>query len=293
MKPFVIALSFAAFFLALCAPPCFALSMPSTTKYPYATPTTVRQGDCFTVVCASSNADFDIRARWFKKTIPFLPNADGSLLTAYLPVPIDAKPGKHEVLIAWVSRDNPHQTTLTITVIKRAFATQHLRMSAQQEAIYSDPSVDREYKLIRAALGRFSPTCQWQDTFIKPVAGRVSTSFGLTRYRNGVKQSSHKGLDIAAPLGRDVRAANTGVVALTADDFKLHGHTVIIDHGRGVCTLYLHLSRILVKPGQMVKKGDVIAQVGSTGVATGPHLHYALYVADTAVDPAWWEAAAR
>nr|NIM07245.1 peptidoglycan DD-metalloendopeptidase family protein [Armatimonadota bacterium]NIM24817.1 peptidoglycan DD-metalloendopeptidase family protein [Armatimonadota bacterium]NIM68708.1 peptidoglycan DD-metalloendopeptidase family protein [Armatimonadota bacterium]NIM77003.1 peptidoglycan DD-metalloendopeptidase family protein [Armatimonadota bacterium]NIN06908.1 peptidoglycan DD-metalloendopeptidase family protein [Armatimonadota bacterium] len=77
------------------------------------------------------------------------------------------------------------------------------------------------------------------------------------------------------------------------EGFRLHGQTIIIDHGQGVCTLYLHLSKILVKPDQAVKRGELIGRVGETGVATGPHLHYALYVADTAVDPAWWEKQAR
>ena len=145
-----------------------------------------------------------------------------------------------------------------------------------------------EYRLIRAAISRNGPERLWQGAFRLPVAGRVSTRYGTQRYRNGKKVGIHKGIDIAAPRGRLVYAANDGVVTLRRDNFRLHGKTLVIDHGGGVVGLYLHLDEFGVSEGQRVQAGQKIARVGATGVSTGPHLHYALYVHGVAVDPLLW-----
>jgi murein DD-endopeptidase MepM/ murein hydrolase activator NlpD len=121
-----------------------------------------------------------------------------------------------------------------------------------------------------------------------PIRGRVSTAYGLQRYVNGHFDYRHKGMDIAAPLGSPLKAAADGVVSLAEESFLLHGKTIILDHGEGVATLYLHLSEIAVSPGEEVKQGQVIGRIGATGAATGPHLHYAVYVRHEAVDPLFW-----
>jgi murein DD-endopeptidase MepM/ murein hydrolase activator NlpD len=92
-------------------------------------------------------------------------------------------------------------------------------------------------------------------------------------------------VDIAAAKGTPVKAAADGVVSLADDSFVLHGQTIIIDHGGGLSSLYLHLSQIDVSPGESITQGQVIGRVGATGAATGPHLHYGVYVHHEAMDP--------
>jgi murein DD-endopeptidase MepM/ murein hydrolase activator NlpD len=106
-----------------------------------------------------------------------------------------------------------------------------------------------------------------------PVLGRISSTYGWRPHPISDKQQFHDGIDIAAPAGTKVRATATGTVTL-ARDHGGYGLTVIIDHGSGVTTLYAHNQQIFVRKGQVVNKGDIIAAVGSTGVSTGPHLHY-------------------
>lgn len=251
-----------------------------------------RQGDCFVVHLREVSEAAKPEVTWGDKKLPMFWGKAGWHII--LPVWMETAPGPQPLSVSWMDAEGQAQSAkATITIKPRAFGKQYLRLAAEQEALYTNPGVDREYTLIRGALARLSPAAAWTGKFLVPVAGRQSTAFGLTRYRNGEKQSQHKGIDYSAKSGVPVKAANSGTVALTAEDFKMHGKTVVIDHGQGVCTLYLHLSKILVKPGQVVKKGKRIALVGATGVATGPHLHYALYVAGIAVDLAWWESQAR
>ena len=119
---------------------------------------------------------------------------------------------------------------------------------------------------------------------IRPTIGRDSGRFGLRRILNKQKRNSHSGMDIAAPTGRSVKAVETGKVLYVGDLF-FTGKVVYLDHGNGVLSLYAHLSKINVKLGQQVKRGDIIAKVGKTGRVTGPHLHWSVYLNGNAIDP--------
>jgi len=120
--------------------------------------------------------------------------------------------------------------------------------------------------------------------FIWPVQGRISSLFGLHRFFNGKPRAPHRGIDIAAKEGRPVRAVADGVVA-DAGNFFFSGNLLFLEHGKGVMTLYAHLSRYVVKPGERVKKGQIIGYVGHTGRATGPHLHFGVLIRGVYVDP--------
>jgi murein DD-endopeptidase MepM/ murein hydrolase activator NlpD len=182
---------------------------------------------------------------------------------------------------------------MPVQVQPRRFGVQKLQLSAKQEGKYSAPDTAREYKLIGAALDRVSAERLWQGDFMMPVTGRISTEFGLQRYVNGHFEYRHRGLDIAAKQGTPVTAAAAGVVTLADESFHLHGKTVVIDHGQGTSSLYLHMSAIEVTPGETVAQGQEIGRVGATGIATGPHLHYAMYAYHEAVDPRFWLHIAR
>ena len=115
--------------------------------------------------------------------------------------------------------------------------------------------------------------------------GRPGSRFGLRRWINGERKNSHTGMDIKAPEGQPVKAANSGRVALVGD-FFFAGRAVFLDHGQGVYTMYFHLSKIDVEEGQKVSKGEVLGLVGMTGRATGPHLHWGARLGGARVDPA-------
>jgi len=202
---------------------------------------------------------------------------------AVLAVSMTTPPATRIISIEAASADSVHRAQVGLLVRKRHFPIQRLRMSREDDAKYTAPSVHEEYRLIGAAL-RHETARAWQGAFQLPVAGRLSTLFGVQRYRNGKKVGAHKGIDIAAPRGCPVYAANAGVVTLCRT-FGLHGRTVVLDHGVGIAGLYLHLRDFVVTEGQSVVAGQLIGHVGSTGAATGPNLHYGIYIHGVPVDP--------
>lgn len=129
-------------------------------------------------------------------------------------------------------------------------------------------------------------TDRWlgEGLFIIPSSGEAKHNFGERRIYNNKPRSSHRGVDIVVPYGLPVRASNSGRVVL-ASDLYFAGKTVIIDHGIGLFTLYCHFSKIRVKRGKLVKKGEIIGEIGATGRVTGPHLHWGVKVFGSSVDP--------
>jgi murein DD-endopeptidase MepM/ murein hydrolase activator NlpD len=128
----------------------------------------------------------------------------------------------------------------------------------------------------------------WEGRFLMPVTGEIITEFGSVRsYNGGPVVGHHAGADIAAGQGRNVVAPAKGKVVVI-DKVQLRGNIVTLDHGLGVYTTYAHLSQIDVQVGQTVERGQAFAKVGSTGLSTGPHLHWELWVGGANVDPIEW-----
>jgi len=158
---------------------------------------------------------------------------------------------------------------------------------------YPVPSADfarirpGELAQIAAARSKTTDAAGWRQPMTWPVTGRISTRFGSQRvYANGEAGSYHSGIDIARPTGTPIVAPADGVVILAAaSPFLLEGNLLMLDHGMGLNSAFLHLSRIDVKPGDHVSQGQTIGAVGSTGRATGPHLHWSLRWADAKLDP--------
>ncbi len=144
-----------------------------------------------------------------------------------------------------------------------------------------------ELEAIAAARAKVTDAQGWRQTFIWPRLGRISGLFGAQRIYQGEPGSYHGGVDIAAATGEPVRAPADGVVILAAIDkpFTLEGHLLMIDHGHGLNSAFLHLSRIDVKMGDHVAQGQQIGAVGATGRATGPHLHWGMKWHDARIDP--------
>ena len=152
-----------------------------------------------------------------------------------------------------------------------------------------------ELAQIAAARATVTDAQGWRQVFRWPAIGRISGVFGSQRvYANGERGDYHSGVDVAGATGTPVRAPADGVVILAADHpFTLEGNLLMIDHGMGLNSAFLHLSRIDVKVGQVVRQGDVIGAIGMTGRATGPHLHWSMKWRDARIDPATLAGAMR
>jgi murein DD-endopeptidase MepM/ murein hydrolase activator NlpD len=149
----------------------------------------------------------------------------------------------------------------------------------QLERIQQDKTVKQD------VFHHTDPEREWSGAFRAPVDAKVSDVFGTRRTFNGKVQSMHQGLDFAVPTGTPISAANSGTILL-AGPLYFEGNCVVIDHGQGLLTLYLHMSEIKVKQGEKVKRGDEIGLSGGTGRATGPHLHLAVRWQGVYLNPA-------
>ncbi|MGP1386084.1 MAG: M23 family metallopeptidase [Thainema sp.] len=178
----------------------------------------------------------------------------------------------------------------TVWLRNRDFPTQHINFSPGVAGI---EGTDYEFDRVDAFKQLDTPERYWNGPLLRPSNGSVSSVYGVRRYYNGefAEDYYHRGVDYAAGTGSPISAPAAGRVALVGrveDGFELHGNTVGIDHGQGVLSIFIHMSRIDVQEGQMVNSGQVIGAVGSTGSSTGPHLHWGLYVHGVAVDPVPW-----
>ena len=181
------------------------------------------------------------------------------------------------------------ERTLEFTVADRKYAEQRLQVKNKHH-VNPDAQdlarIDRERTRIDAALGTYTAGRVPEFRMRPPVAGERSSSFGLRRFFNGEARNPHSGMDIAAPAGTPIRRTRAPGRVLDAGDFFFNGNTVFLDHGEGVVTMYCHLSRIDVKPGQEIATGEVLGLVGATGRVTGPHLHWGVAINRAMVDPA-------
>jgi murein DD-endopeptidase MepM/ murein hydrolase activator NlpD len=152
-----------------------------------------------------------------------------------------------------------------------------------------DPAVSlAEEQEIRAVYAVFTPEQKWRGTFRTPLKGRTLSEYGNRRIYNGVDLGTyHAGVDFYGLRGRPVLAAAAGKIAAVRE-FKIHGNMIIIDHGRGVFTGYAHLSKTLVKPGDVVAAGAKIGEVGTTGRSQGNHLHFEIAIGGVRVEPSYW-----
>jgi len=187
-----------------------------------------------------------------------------------------------------VQHGDGRQETVTIAVTARDWPTERIN-GVPPKTVNPPPEVAarirREQAQVVAARRRDDARTDFTQTFIWPVQGRISGRFGRARVYNGQPGSPHSGLDIAAPNGTPVKAPVSGIVTLAHPDMYLSGGTLVLDHGFGISSNFIHLSRIDVEVGQRVEQGQVIAAVGATGRATGPHLHWGMNWFDTRIDP--------
>jgi len=218
----------------------------------------------------------------------------GTRLLALAGVPVDAPLGVWRVSASALPFSEAAAGGGVVEVIDGGFALQRV-VFAQELMSLLEPEVGEEERLTMLtvmAAGITGPQPRWHGAFRQPVVGRIVTSHGARRdYLNPagqvVAQSQHGGVDLAAPLGVPIAAAATGVVAF-AGRWSIRGNVVVVDHGADVHTVHAHASELLVAAGQEVGQGQALARVGTTGLSTGPHLHWEVRVHGIAVDPLEW-----
>jgi murein DD-endopeptidase MepM/ murein hydrolase activator NlpD len=170
----------------------------------------------------------------------------------------------------------------SITVKPAGFKKQWIVVSKKTSGLEPEAG---ELEAIQRLKDMESPQRLWGDAFVAPVPECMNSPFGVQRYYNGKFSGNyHKGVDQRSPLGRTIKAVAAAKVQI-ARPYQLHGGTVGLDHGQGLTSVYIHMSKILVKPGQVVQQGEAIGLVGSTGFASGPHLHWGLYVHGVPINP--------
>lgn len=229
----------------------------------------------------------NLRVRFRGTSVPFFAGAPGKY-RAFLGLPGDLKPGGYRLEVT----DDGDQVLMerTIEIKPVRFPVQRLsvretKLTPQQEAL-----LKQELAQIQQAKATVSEDRLWQGPFRPPVRAFVSTLFGVRRFFNGRPAGFHGGIDFLVGSGTPVQAAQAGKVILAKyfSSFNANGNTVFIDHGQGIVSAYLHLSRILVQQGQAVKAGQGVGLVGQSGRSTGPHLHWSLYINGIGIDGLAW-----
>ncbi|MBH3461505.1 MULTISPECIES: M23 family metallopeptidase [Pseudomonas] len=199
---------------------------------------------------------------------------------AIVGIPLTQKPGT-----ATLSQG---ARTLSFNVGSKKYPEQHITLKNKRQ-VNPEPDdlkrIDRELAEQVKAYRSFSPGVPSNLILDKPVNGPLSSKFGVRRFFNGEERNPHAGLDFAVPAGTPIKTPANGKVILVGDYF-FNGRTVFVDHGQGFISMFCHMSKVDVRPEQVLRRGDVVGKVGSTGRATGPHMHWNVSLNDARVDPA-------
>ncbi len=219
------------------------------------------------------------------KTYPAFPLGNNRFRVMIPTTPLE-KPGDRDVQVT----DNSGTSTLKIAVADRKFPLQHINLPPGKSGV---DATEMELKRVAAFKATVSPDKLWNGKFIAPNQGRTSSPYGVRRTYNGKLADDyyHRGLDYAGGYGSAVVAPAGGEVVLVGyekNGFRVHGNVVGVDHGQGLVSIFMHMSKIVVEEGEQLAPGDQIGAIGTTGASTGPHLHWGLYVNGVSVDPVQW-----
>jgi murein DD-endopeptidase MepM/ murein hydrolase activator NlpD len=227
-----------------------------------------------------------VEGEWQQKKVPFVRVKDE--WTSLIGVDLDVKPGEYKVDLSYKFDDGRvEKRNQVIAVQPTEYPTTQL--TVEEKYVELNPKdlarANREAKEINTIYASTLKELLWTGPFTLPIPGETSgRNFGHRRVFNGEPRAPHNGSDLRAATGTPIHSSNRGRVVLAKNLF-FTGNTVIVDHGLGVILLYAHLSRIDVKVGDMVDKGQLLGLSGATGRVTGPHLHWGLRIQGARVDP--------
>jgi len=229
-----------------------------------------------------------VKAEWLGHSLSFFREHEGGTWYALAGIPVELNAGTYELKIV---ETRPPANSLSLVRQIRIGKARYPRITIKVAKRFTEPNPeqlkealeDKEVK--QKAFAAVTPERLWSGSFLAPVSSEISDIFGTARVFNNEVKGRHQGLDFAAPPGTPVRAINQGTVVL-ARPLYFEGNFVVLDHGQGLMSLYLHLSEIDVKEGEDVKSGQKLGLSGGTGRASGPHLHLAVRWQGVYVDPA-------
>jgi biotin carboxyl carrier protein len=291
-----------------------ALAATTDSGHLLLTPNEIRRGGVLVAIAQGLTMESP-RCSWKSTPLPCYRTPAG--VRAVVPLPADEPGGRYVLVI-----DRPaSRITREVSVAETDFGRELIFLDDSIYAILGrGRDIARDARATRRVLETETPEQRWSGAWRMPVDGGKSSGYGVERFYHrasdsmrvvrlessarargsfGVDTSAgsdkaapawrHAGIDIAVPRGTSVRAPQTGAVA-EVGDFALMGKTLILDHGQGVHSAYFHLDTVFVREGDVVQRGAPLARVGATGLATGPHLHYGIYLHGKDVDPAAWHA---
>jgi murein DD-endopeptidase MepM/ murein hydrolase activator NlpD len=244
----------------------------------------MQPGEVVVLSIANAGRSDSVRVRAFNQSIPAY--RDGDAWTAMIGIDLDAKPGTYQVDVESGSGADIVHGTYPLKILPRVFRTRRLTVD---DAFVTPPKseearIEREAALLASIWRGGAAMRLWTAGFVRPVPQAANSAFGTRSIFNGKPRNAHGGADFLSPAGTPIQSPNAGRTVI-ARSLYYSGNTVIIDHGLGVFSTLAHLSRIDVHEGDVVTPGQVIGLVGATGRVTGPHLHWAVRIADARVDP--------
>jgi murein DD-endopeptidase MepM/ murein hydrolase activator NlpD len=238
---------------------------------------TIRQGETLRVIASAATE----AARLGKRKVPLYP--EGESKSGLMPIAIGAKPGEYTVEFL-DGHDSVLETT-SFVVVNAHYPKQNVVLPKAVAGLKSSPE---ERETVNAFRAEETPERLWQEPLQRPIPGCMTSLFGVERYINGRPTGDyHAGIDQRGAAGTPIHPVADGIVRLAAQ-YELRGGTVAVDHGQGLTSIYLHMSKVLAKPGDRVTRADPLGLVGSTGRSTAPHLHWTLYVHGEPVNPNQW-----
>ena len=270
-----------------------ALAAPAGEGVRLSAPESVARGDAF-VARLSSDAPVDTASFFWRgkrhvvaaREVEEGPQGRAWQAEILLPAPLEEKATSLSLGVCAGPKCPKPETSQEVRLFDRKRPVQRLTVDRKYVAPPPEQAarIKRDRQKVAAALAQPLNEQLWKLPLDRPVPGSVSSLFGLKRVFNGQPRGMHRGLDLRGAKGSPIRACADGVVALV-DNLYFSGNAVYINHGNGVFSSYLHMSKPLVQPGERVERGQVIGLVGATGRVTGPHLHLGLVVQGESVDP--------